>query len=175
MRRMVMTPEDLQPVGALCAERRFAEALRLCVEFIAEHPDHAHGYHMRAVVRVLMGEPHLALADRDKVVSLCPREPGAYLARADDQLRLGDFAAAAADLDRAEKFDDGHYWPMIPLLRAHCHTQLGHLEAARADIARVPDDYLLPGFGREVPASKQAVLAEIAEAELRRQARGGES
>lgn len=170
---MVMTPKDLEAVSALCADGRFAEALRLCVEFIAEHPDHAHGYHMRAVVRVLMGEPHLALADRDKVVSLCPKEPGAYLARADDQLRLGDFAAAAADLDRAERFDDGHYWPMIPLLRAHCHAQLGHLAAARADIERVPGDYLLPGFGGAVPTSKQAVVTEIAEAERRQQA--GES
>lgn len=158
---MTLQPSDLEAVRALCAEARFAEALRLCNEFIAEHPDHPHGYHMRAVVRVVMGEPRLALADRDRVVSLCPDVPGVYMARADDHLRLGDFAAAAADLDRAEKLDDGHYWPMIPLLRAHCRAKTGDLGAAAADLAKVPDDYLLPGFGSAVPATKQQVLAMI--------------
>ena len=158
---MTLQPSDLEAVRTLCAEARFEEALRLCGEFIAEHPDHPHGYHMRAVVRVVMGEPRLALADRDKVVSLCPRVPGVYMARADDHLRLGDFAAAAADLDRAEKLDDGHYWPMIPLLRAHCRARTGELDAAIADLAKVPDDYLLPGFPDAVPATKQQVEAEI--------------
>jgi tetratricopeptide (TPR) repeat protein len=158
---MMLQPSDLDAVRTLCAEQRFAEALRLCAEFIAEHPDHPHGYHMRAVVRVVTGEPRLALADRDKVVSLCPRVPGVYMARAEDHLRLGDFAAAAADLDRAEKLDDGHYWPMIPLLRAHCRARTGELAAAAADLAKVPDDYLLPGFGGAVPATKQLVQAAI--------------
>jgi len=158
---MTLVPADLDPVRALCAEQRFAEALKLCAEFIAEQPDHPHGYHMRALVRAIAGEPRLALADRDKVVSLCPHEPGAYLARADDHLRLGDFAAAASDLERAEKCDNGHYWPMIPLLRAHCHARLGRFEAALADCERVPDDYLLPGFGPEVPPSRRQMLAEI--------------
>ena len=160
----MLSPSDLDAVRTLCAERHFDQALKLCAEFIAENPDHPHGYHMRAVVRVLMGEPHLALADRDKVVSLCPREPGAYIARADEQLRLGDFAAAAHDLDRAEKFDDGHYWPMIPLLRAHCRARLGQVAEALADAERIPDDYLLPGFSSDMPASKHAVMAEIEEA-----------
>jgi tetratricopeptide (TPR) repeat protein len=158
---MTLTPRDLDEVRTLCAARRHEDAVKLCGEFIAEHRDHPHGYHMRAVVRVLMGEPHLALADRDKVVSLCPREPGAYMARADDQMRLADFAAAAADLDRAEMLDDGHYWPMIPLLRARCRARLGRFADALADLARVPDDYLLPGFGDAAPASKQNVMAEL--------------
>jgi tetratricopeptide (TPR) repeat protein len=115
-----------------------------------------------------MGEPRLALADRDKVVSLCPQEPGAYMARADDEMRLGDFAAAAADLDRAEKFDDGHYWPMIPLLRAQCRARLGRFADALADLARVPDGYLLPGFGAGAAASKQQVMADIAELQEQR-------
>jgi tetratricopeptide (TPR) repeat protein len=160
---MPLVPQDLDEVRTLCAARRHDDALKLCGEFIAENRDHPHGYHMRAVVRVLMGEPHLALADRDKVVSLCPREPGAYMARADDEIRLRDFAAAAADLNRAEKLDDGHYWPMIPLLRAQCRARLGHFADALADLARVPDDYLLPGFGTDAAASKRQVMAEITE------------
>jgi len=159
---MPLSPQDLNEVGALCEAGRFAEALRLCGEFVADHPDHPHGYHLRAVVRVLMGEARLALPDRDKVVSLCPLLPGAYMARAEDQLRLGDFAAAAADLDRAEKVDDGHYWPMIPLLRAHCRARLGHFAEAAADCAAVPEDYLLPGFGDAVPAQARTLRAEIA-------------
>lgn len=166
---MPLSPQDLNEVGALCEAGRFAEALKLCGEFIGDHPDHPHGYHLRAVVRVLMGEARLALADRDKVVSLCPRLPGAYMARAEDQLRLGDFAAAGADLDRAEKVDDGHYWPMIPLLRAYCHARLGRFAEAEADCARVPEDYLLPGFGSAVPGHVRAARAEIAA--LRAQAR----
>jgi tetratricopeptide (TPR) repeat protein len=158
---MTLQPSDLEAVRTLCAEQRFADALKLCAEFIEEHPDHPHGYHMRAVVRVVMGEPRLALADRDKVVSLCPRVPGVYMARAEDHLRLDDFAAAAADLDRAEKLDDGHYWPMIPLLRAHCRLRIGELDRAAADCEKVPDDYLLPGFGSAVPVTKQQVLAAI--------------
>ncbi len=172
---MGMTPQDLEEVRTLCAAQRLDDALRLCAEFIAEHPDHPHGYHMRATVRVLMGEPHLALADRDKVVSLCPREPGAYMARADDRLRLGDFAETAADLDRAEKLDNGHYWPMIPFLRALCHARLGHVEAALADCARVPDDYLLPGFVGDTPRSKRQIMTEIDEARLRDAPAGSES
>jgi len=159
---MPLTPRDLDAVGTLCAAGRHDEALRLCAEFVAEHPDHPHGYHLRAVVRVLLGEGRLALADRDKVVSLCPHLPGAYMARAEDHLRLGDFAAAAADLDRAEKHDDGHYWPMIPLLRAHCRARLGDFAAAEADCARVPEDYLLPDFGAGVPVEARAARAEIA-------------
>lgn len=159
---MPLSPQDLNEIGALCEAGRFADALRLCGDFVADHPDHPHGYHLRAVVRVLMGEARLALPDRDKVVSLCPRLPGAYMARAEDQLRLGDFAAAAADLDRAGKVDDGHYWPMIPLLRAHCHAQLGRFAEAEADCAAVPEDYLLPGFGSAVPAQARALRAEIA-------------
>jgi tetratricopeptide (TPR) repeat protein len=158
---MTLLPKDLEEVRSLCAARRHADALKLCGDFIAEHRDHPHGYHMRAVVRVLMGEPHLALADRDRVVSLCPREPGAYMARADDHLRLGDFAAAAADLDRAEKFDDGHYWPMIPLLRAQCHARLGRFAEALADLERVPDGYLLPDFTPGTVSSKRQLEAEI--------------
>jgi tetratricopeptide (TPR) repeat protein len=118
---------------------------------------------MRAVVRVLQGEPHLALADRDKVVALCPHEAGAYMARADDHLRLGNFAEAAGDLERAQKFDTGHYWPMIPLLHSHCCARLGRYDEAIADLDRVPGDYLLPGFGDEVPNSKQRVMTEIEE------------
>jgi tetratricopeptide (TPR) repeat protein len=165
---MPLVPQDLDEVRILCAAQRHDDALKLCGEFIAEHKDHPHGYHMRAVVRVLMGEPHLALSDRDKVVSLCPREPGAYMARADDQMRRGDFAAAAADLDRAEKLDDGHYWPMIPLLRAQCRARVGRFDEAMADLARVPDDYLLPGFGAEAAASKRQVMADIATLQAQR-------
>jgi tetratricopeptide (TPR) repeat protein len=153
--------QDLNAVGPMCEAGRLADALRLCGDFIAEHPDHPHGYHLRAVVRVLMGEGRLALADRDKVVSLCPQIPGAYMARAEDHLRLGDFAAACSDLDRAEKLDDGHYWPMIPLLRGHCHARLGRFAAAEADCARVPGDYLLPNIGG-VPQQSAALSAEIA-------------
>src|SRR5690349_23706526 len=127
---MFMTPRDLDEVRTLCASQRYDEALKLCAEFIADQPDHPHGYHMRAVVRVLAGEPHLALADRDKVVSLCPNVPGAYLARAEDRFRVGECEAAAADLDRAEKLDDGHFWPLIPFLRAQCRLRLGQLDAA---------------------------------------------
>lgn len=159
---MTLVPQDLEEVRTLCAMQRHDDALKLCGEFIAEHRDHPHGYHMRAVVRVLMGEPHLALADRDKVVALCPREPGAYMARADDQMRLGDFAAAIADLDRAQKFDDGHYWPMIPLLRAQCRTRLGQFAEALADLEHVPDNYLLPGFDPDAAQSKPQLIAEIA-------------
>jgi len=152
---------DLDKVGTLCAAGQHDDALRLCSDFIAEHPDHPHGYHLRAVVRVLLGEGRLALADRDRVVALCPRLPGAYMARAEDQLRLGDFAAAASDLDRAEALDDGHYWPMIPLLRGHCRAQLGDFTAAEADCARVPEDYLLPGIAGAVPTEVRALRAEI--------------
>jgi tetratricopeptide (TPR) repeat protein len=159
---MPLSLSDLNAVGTLCEAGRLPEALRLCGDFIAEHPDHPHGYHLRAVVRVLMGEGRLALADRDKVVSLCPHLPGAYMARAEDHLRLGDFAAAAGDFDRAEKLDDGHYWPMIPLLRGHCHARLGRFAEAEADCARVPEDYLLPGIGGGVPQASPALRAEIA-------------
>ena len=159
---MPLSLQDLDSVGPLCEAGRFAEALRLCGEFVAEHRDHPHGYHLRAVVRVLMGEARLALADRDKVVSLCPHLPGAYMARAEDHLRLGDFTAAAADLDRAEKLDDGHYWPLIPLLRGHCRARLGRFAEAEADGARVPEDYLLSGFGDAVPPSARELRAEIA-------------
>ena len=165
---MTVTPQHLDEVRALCAAQHYDDALKLCAEFIVEHPDHPHGYHMRAIVHVLMGEPERALADRDKVVALCPQEPGAYMARADDHLRLGNFANAAADLDRAEKFDDGHYWPMIPLLRAHCRARLGSLDQALADCARVPDDYLLPGFEADMPRSKREVMAAIEEARRQR-------
>ena len=158
---MALFPHDLDAIGPLCAAARFEEALRLCTEFIAEHRDHPHGYHMRAVVRVLMGEPGMALADRDKVVSLCPRESGAYMARAEDQLRIGDFAAAAADLARAGKYDQGHYWPMIPLLRGHCLARLGRFAEALEESERVPDDYLLPGFADAVPGSRAKLVSEI--------------
>jgi tetratricopeptide (TPR) repeat protein len=166
--------QDLNEVGALCEAGRYAEALKLCGEFVGDHPDHPHGYHLRAVVRVLMGEGRLALADRDKVVSLCPRLPGAYMARAEDQLRLGDFAAACADLDRAEKLDDGHYWPMIPLLRAYCRARLGRFAEAEADCALVPEDYLLTGFGTAVPAQARALRAEIAARKAQAPADGAE-
>jgi tetratricopeptide (TPR) repeat protein len=158
---MPLTPDDLREVHELAAQHEFDAAIKLCADFIAEHPDHPHGYHLRAVVRVLMGEPHVALADRDKVVSLCPHEAGAYMARADDHLRLGDYAAAAADLDRAEKFDTGDYAPMIPMLRGHCHARLRHVDAALADLSRVVDDYVLTGFGDAVPTTKPQLAAEI--------------
>lgn len=164
---MPMSPEELNAIGALCAAGRGGEALALCAAFIADHPDHPHGYHMRAVTRMLTGDPALALADRDRVVALCPRQPGAYMARAEDHLRLRDFAAAAADLDRAEQRDDGHYWPMIPLLRAHCRARLGRFDAALADCARIPEDYLLPGFGSAVPDCAHRARAEIEELRAR--------
>jgi len=159
---MPLRPEDLNAVGALCAAGRGGEAVALCNGFIAEHPDHPHGYHMRALARALLGERRLALADRDRVVALCPREPGAFMARAEDHLRLGDFAAAAADLDRAQTLDHGHWWPMLPLLRAHCRARLGRFDEALADCARVPEDYLLPGFGNAAPGSARELRAEIA-------------
>src|SRR5260370_42433292 len=102
---------------------------------MAEQPELPHGYPTRAVVAVIRGEPHLALADRDKVVSLCPQEAGAFMARADDHLRLGNFAAAADDLDRAEKLDTAHYWPLSPFLRALCRARVGRTEGAPADPA----------------------------------------
>jgi tetratricopeptide (TPR) repeat protein len=163
---MALFPRDLEAIGPLCAAARFDEALKLCGEFIAEHRDHPHGYHMRAVVRTLMGEPGMALADRDKVVSLCPQEPGAYMARADDQLRIGDFAAAAADLARAEKYDHGHYWPMIPLLRGYCLARLGRFAEALGESGRVPADYLLPGFDADLPASRAQLESEVARLRL---------
>ena len=166
---MFMTPRDLDEVRTLCASQRYDEALKLCAEFIAEQPDHPHGYHMRAVVRVIMGEPHLALADRDKVVSLCPQEAGAFMARADDQLRVGNFAAAADDLDRAEKLDNAHYWPLIPFLRALCRARIGRIDEALADAAKVPDDYLLPGFGSDFPSSKAQLVAAIEDVRLQRE------
>jgi tetratricopeptide (TPR) repeat protein len=166
---MFMTPRDLDEVRTLCASKRYDEALKLCAEFIADQPDHPHGYHMRAVVRVVMGEPHLALADRDKVVSLCPQEAGAFMARADDHLRVGNFAAAADDLDRAEKLDNAHYWPLIPFLRALCRARIGRIDEALADAAKVPDDYLLPGFGSDFPSSKTQLTAAIEDARLQRE------
>jgi hypothetical protein len=89
--------------------------------------------------------------------------------RADDHLRLGNYAAAADDLDRAEKLDSAHYWPLIPFLRALCRARVGRVEEALADAARVPDDYLLPGFGSAIPNSKQQLAAAIEEARLQRE------
>lgn len=161
---MTMMPEDLDEVRTLCAAGRLFAAVRLCAEFIAEHPDHPHGYHMRALVRVLAGEPQLALADRDKVVSLCPNLPGAYLARAEDRFRVGECEAAAADLDRAEKLDDGHFWPLIPFLRAQCRLRLGQLDDALTELARVPDGYLMADAGPDFLGGKQQLLEAIAAA-----------
>jgi tetratricopeptide (TPR) repeat protein len=169
---MTLVPEDLDEVRTLCAEGRLFAAVRLCAEFIAEHPDHPHGYHMRALVRVLAGEPQLALADRDKVVSLCPTMPGAYLARAEDRFRVGECDAAAADLDRAEKLDDGHFWPLIPFLRAQCHLRLGQFDAALADLAKVPDDYLMADAAPDFLGAKPQILAAIAAAQSVQENRG---
>jgi hypothetical protein len=90
------------------------------------------------------------------------------VARADDHLRVGNFAAAADDLDRAEKLDQAHYWPLIPFLRALCRAKSGRVDEALADAAKVPDDYLLPGFGSAIPNSKQQLAALIEEAQLLR-------
>jgi tetratricopeptide (TPR) repeat protein len=163
---MALSPEDLNEVRALCAAGRLFAAVRLCAEFIAEHPDHPHGYHMRAVVRVLAGEPHLALADRDKVVALCPGAPGAYIARAEDRVRAGLCGEAAADLDRAEKLDDGHFWPLIPFLRAQCRLRLGQFDAALADLAKVPEGYLFSDGAPDFLVAKPQVLEAIARAQL---------
>jgi tetratricopeptide (TPR) repeat protein len=168
---MFISPQDLDQVQELCRDGRFDEAQKLCADFIGEHPDHPLGYHLRATVRFLMGDPVMALPDRDRVVALCPGDPGAYLARADALMAVEDFVAAIGDLDRAERFDNGHFGAAIPLFRAECHRRLGQYDAALADCARVPDDFVFPGFRGQPDGSKHPLVAEIEDA-MRRDAAG---
>ena len=154
----------------LMAQSRYDDALALCDKIIASWPHAYVGHHRKGQVLARMGEHDLALKCKTRVVDLQPDEAFAYFGRARQLMEMARFREAVADLDEAERRDDGYFGPVIPLLRAECQLELGNLDACEADCAKVPDDVAYPMFMGRGETSKHDVLDDV---RRRRQGRSG--
>jgi len=151
------------PIFDLCQAKRFADALQMCRQEIADDPTSPAGYrHMGSVLK-LMGCHAEALPYRNKVVELAPNCTISYYSRADLLYEMGEYAAAIPDFTRSAELDhEQALGPANYLYRADCHRRLGNYAEAVADCARVPDDFDFPGFLGHWEGSKHHLLAEIA-------------
>ena len=154
----------------LMTERRYEDALALCDKIIANWPHAYIGHHRKGQILSRMGERDLALKCKTRVVDLEPNEAFAYFGRARQLMEMGRFREAVADLDEAERRDDGYFGPVIPLLRAECRLELGNLDECEADCAKVPDDVAYPMFMGRGETSRRNVLEDVAR---RRKERSG--
>ncbi|MEO5687435.1 MAG: aspartyl protease family protein [Burkholderiaceae bacterium] len=115
-----------------------ARALPQLDHWIAVHPHEIRlpeAYNERCWARVLLGsELAKALADCDKAVDLDDKQDASHLdSRGWVRLRLGQWAAAAADFDRALAIDA----ELPPSLfgRSIARSRLGDVRASQADLA----------------------------------------
>jgi tetratricopeptide (TPR) repeat protein len=139
------------------------EALALCDKIIANWPHAYVGHHRKAHVLDKMGEKDLALKSARRVIELLPEDAFPYFSRARMLMTRERYREAIDDFDKAEARDQKDHWfgPMIPLLRAECNLKLGNLAASEADCAKVPDDFVYPGFRGLMSGSKHHVLHDV--------------
>jgi tetratricopeptide (TPR) repeat protein len=157
--------KQIDPMRKFVESGRFDEGLRQCAALIEEDPGSFLGYVYRARIYCAMHRGDDALADLDKFVALKPDNPGSYWTRGLLLMELRRLQPAIDDFTQALSFNDDFFDDALHLLRAQCELRLGLFEAARADCAEVPDDYVLPGLLGHREGRKSDVMAEIAAAE----------
>ncbi len=139
--------------------------LALVESRIAGNPDNPHNYFAKQDTLHWLGRYAEALEALDRGIAM-DDEPSRswFQARGELLMKLGRFEEALADLDKAHDLDEvGWTETFAPLVRATCHAQLGHLDAALADCATLPDDHWTPGLGRGLlpKGNKAEVVAAL--------------
>jgi len=138
--------------------------LALAEELVRKNPDDAHAYFTRHQAFKKLGKYELSLADLDTVLNMAPPAWHTYESRANIFRNMGRYEDALDDLNRAEAVDPEAWAGGFGLLfRAECHARLGHLEAALADCARLPDEHWTPGLLGAPAGNKSQVTAKIHE------------
>jgi Tfp pilus assembly protein PilF len=112
-----------------------ARAIESINEVIAEDPDYAPAYLLRARIWHMTGNFKKAAEDYSQAIAHgLDRSPYMYTMRADARFRSGDPMQAVADLDQALKLDPG-YWPAIAG-RGIALAETGETARALADLDR---------------------------------------
>jgi tetratricopeptide (TPR) repeat protein len=121
--------------NALCAEKKFDEALALLHEARLLDERAAPTYYNSGRIHQLRGEVEKALEHYDRAIELRPDYVKPRVNRAIIHARLGDPSAALEGLDRAVSLDANN----VPALyhRARLRKDRGDVDAARADLVRL--------------------------------------
>jgi tetratricopeptide (TPR) repeat protein len=105
-------------------------ALRTADQAIQSTPDLAVLHELRALVRIQMKGPSLALTDIDQAIKLEPANYMPHYLRAQVRLQMGDASSALQELEQAERFAPKAR-PDIYAVHANLLLQTGRLQEAR--------------------------------------------
>jgi tetratricopeptide (TPR) repeat protein len=124
---------------ALVDQGEEAMAKVLLDQAIEKFERHAQAYERRGKVNYRLKNFKDALYDFSKSIDIYPDNPEAYVGRAAVKMVLGDFKAAASDLEKATKSSIPHqpiFW-QARRMKGECHLRLGEYKEAALELKLV--------------------------------------
>jgi len=134
--------------------------LRIAEETIRKYPDDISGHTDCADYYIEMEQYDEALRHLDEVLALDPQDPIIPFERATVLRRAGRYCEA---LQAFDDFKEGEreFGDILYANRATCHAQLGNLEEALAECAKIADDYNLPSIYGEFGGRKAQIIDAV--------------
>jgi len=107
------------------------EQIKILTEAVAEFPNFANAYHLRADAYLAVGKTDKALKDYSKTISLRPKDAFRYYARGLAYAKTDQFALAAEDFSKSISLQPSYRSFYVE--RARAYVALGKYTAALAD------------------------------------------
>lgn len=138
---MAKLTDVFNEVDDLVEARRYRAAQARCDAALAEYPESVELLRVRAQLRQRFGDLAGAIDDANRIVALRPDRAASYLARGQYLVSSGQFEASVADFTEVlQRFPQ--HWDLALFYRAEALLRWGRFAEARADVVRLPDDFI---------------------------------
>ncbi len=160
--------DNLQNAYQYAKAGLYEKGLKICNDFILNHPNERDGYKQRSFILARMERWNDAIEDINTIINIGPIEPDDYFSRGRWNLISGNIDDAIKDFTeviRIEKDISDHYYTESSFFyRAEANYQAGYYSDAIKDCENVRDGFSVYLMGKQ--RSKEGILrdAKIADA-----------
>src|SRR5689334_6881992 len=136
---------SLNKIAALADAGKFEEALQGTENVLEQFPSRPEVWQLRAHIFRQQGDIGRAINERTKAIELSGKEPHYFYMRGIDLFGLGKYEQAVSDftkiIELCDYYKSDYYREGAYFFRADAYVRLKEYELARADCARVRDDF----------------------------------
>lgn len=153
-----MSDEDIRQYIRLLRTHP-AQYLRIAEDMIRRKPDDVEGYDHCATYYIEMEQYEEALRHLDKALAVWDISTFRFK-RATVLSRMGRYQDALAEFERCGPEGERSYNTIMYACRATCHANVGNLEAALAECAKIHDDHCMPAVFGQFGGSKAQIIEQ---------------
>lgn len=153
---------DIRDAYQLAKKGMYDEAIEICTEYIATHPDQREGYKQRSYIFGRMKLWEDAIRDVDILMNMGHEEPDDYFSRGRWHLMAGNVSSAIEDFSKIIEIERvlarKYYTESAYFYRAKACIEIGLFQRAIEDCEKIRDGFKVHLMGKLV--SKADILSE---------------